>query len=76
MNDALLCPSTSFCTFAACKQPYHPRSKVHRFCSAQCRAAAHYLPAKQAVLNRKNAEFAARNRDRTLDFDARYTVSH
>jgi hypothetical protein len=75
-----LCPVTITCTFLKCRRPFTPTNKRQRFCTAKCRAAAHYLPKKIAAQQRKDAAqpqkndlFRARNRDRALGFDSRYT---
>ena len=54
-----------------CEQLFQPTNKRHRFCSAKCRAAANYLPVKLFNRERKNAKFAALNRDRAIGFDGR-----
>lgn len=78
MTDEILtklkvCPMTIFCTFLNCRKPFAPTNKRQRFCSARCRSAARYLPLKLATQRRKNARFRARNRDRALGFDGKYS---
>ena len=67
------------CALFDCRREFTPTNQRQRFCSGRCRAAASYLPIKQAneekrlaALPQKNAEFAAFNRDRSLGFDGRY----
>jgi hypothetical protein len=56
-----------------CKQAFEPTNKRQRFCSAKCRAAAHYLPTKQSNAKRKEKRFQDRNRAKSLGFDGRYS---
>ena len=67
------------CTFPGCTNQFKLRTNK-RFCGPKCRARFAYLPTKQANeakrladLPRKNYEFAARNRYRSLSFDGVYS---
>src|SRR5438874_231463 len=63
------------CEYCECKQPFQPTNKRQRFCSANCRAAASYLPIKLFNTEVRNAKFAALNRDRAIGFDGRHSGS-
>jgi hypothetical protein len=61
-----------------CQKLFTPTNRRQRFCGPNCRAAAHYLPKKEAAqaraperLARKLERFRTRRRAVSLGFDGR-----